>query len=156
MHMRHIWQTRRASARARAVGWAHGARLPHTKSTPSGRTGATLRVARAGGKELEPVPWALTSASRPGEPTLVTVAGELDLQVSAQFDAFLADISGDIDLDFASLTFLDSSGIRVLLQHCQRKTANVRVVAVSDIAYRVFDIMGVLDTLGIPASRRSR
>ncbi len=99
---------------------------------------------------MEPVPWAVSSAPRPGEPTLVTVAGELDLQVSAQFDGFLADISGDIDLDFASLTFLDSSGIRVLLQHCQRKNATVRVVAVSDIAYRVFEIIGALDTLGIP------
>lgn len=58
--------------------------------------------------------------------TVVVLAGELDLATAPELDAYLDEIeTGDgprVVLDLSSLSFMDSTGIRILIRH-HRQTA---------------------------------
>jgi anti-anti-sigma factor len=55
---------------------------------------------------------------------IVSVAGELDLnttqELSRRVDARLAEDAADVTLDLSELTFMDSSGLRLLIELSQR------------------------------------
>jgi stage II sporulation protein AA (anti-sigma F factor antagonist) len=85
----------------------------------------------------------------------VTVGGEIDPETSDMlFGALIAALSVDdvrhVAVDLAHVTFLDASGIGVLLAAQNRALAAgkmLRVCAVAALPLRVLEITGVLDRL---------
>lgn len=101
-----------------------------------------LRVEFAVGSEQKGTSWS------------VSVRGEVDMATSpaleAEFDAVLASAPERVGVDLGEVSFLDSSGIRVLLVVRQRladKDATLTVDRMSDSVRRVLEISGVLETL---------
>ncbi len=94
--------------------------------------------------------WELASSPRPDGSTLVSVAGELDVATAAQLDVVLDRLVGEVEIDCGGLTYIDSSGLRVLLHYCHRDGSTVRLSAISDIIYCVFEMTGVLNVFDIP------
>jgi len=93
-----------------------------------------------------------------GRGVRVTVAGEVDIATSPQLrDACLRAVNegaGDVHLDLAGVTFLDSSGISVLVQAQQRLVALGRgfeLRTVSRPARRVLEIAGLGPAFGLAA-----
>jgi anti-sigma B factor antagonist len=92
------------------------------------------------------------SASRPRPDVgVVRVAGELDGQSSPGLRASIAAAAADgtehLVLDVGGLTFVDSSGIEVLLRARQEASATLHLVGVarSRALHRVLDLFGLLD-----------
>jgi anti-sigma B factor antagonist len=56
------------------------------------------------------------TVARDGDATRLTLRGELDLGTAAQLERALAEANGDVLLDLRGLTFMDSTGVRVLLE----------------------------------------
>jgi anti-anti-sigma factor len=50
------------------------------------------------------------------ESSTLRLSGELDLASSATLDRYLEEIKGPVRLDVARLTFMDSTGLRVILR----------------------------------------
>ena len=93
-----------------------------------------------------------------GRGVVITVAGEVDIATSpALRDACLEavnDGAGDVGLDLDGVTFLDSSGISVLVQARQRLAASGRRLelrAVSRPVRRVLEVAGLGPTFGLEA-----
>ena len=73
-------------------------------------------------------------------------ASTLDEQLSA------VDPAGVTELDCSAVTFCDSSGIRVLILHATRHRdagGTFRIVRLSPVVQRVFDLAGVSELLGV-------
>ena len=71
-------------------------------------------------------------AQRQGRSRHVRLFGELDASSSDELRSVLeplADTQGDIELDCSELTFMDSSGLHVLLSAAQALGADGRVIA---------------------------
>jgi anti-sigma B factor antagonist len=60
--------------------------------------------------------------------TRLTLRGELDLGTAALLEQALADASGNVLLDLRGLTFMDSTGVRVLLEAAERD-GGLRILA---------------------------
>lgn len=60
--------------------------------------------------------------------TRLTLRGELDLGTAAQLEQALAEARGDVLLDLRRLTFMDSTGVRVLLEAAKRGSG-LRIIA---------------------------
>jgi anti-anti-sigma factor len=58
----------------------------------------------------------------------LTLRGELDLGTTGRLEQALAEANGDVLLDLRGLTFMDSTGVRVLLEAAERG-GNLRIVA---------------------------
>jgi anti-sigma B factor antagonist len=89
----------------------------------------------------------------PGGGELV-LSGELDVSTTPSLDAWLrsADTGGVVTLDLAGLTFIDSSGLRVLIQHHQRFESaggRLQLVNVSSRAGRLLEMAGLSDHLHV-------
>jgi anti-anti-sigma factor len=95
-----------------------------------------------------PQPGALSvSVDNDGDLATVTVSGEIDLETSAELGAVLAGLDGDGDvcLDLGEVTYIDSTGLRVLLTARDAAAAgggNLRVSATSSIVARLIEITG--------------
>jgi len=81
-------------------------------------------------------------------PHIVRPPSEIDPSTAAELDQLLAACEAEdvCCVDFADVVFCDSSGIRVLVQHCLRHLeagGTLRVVDVSEKLQRVFTIAGV-------------
>ena len=79
---------------------------------------------------------------------------EIDPATATDLDAQLAaaDPDGSTTIDFSSVTFCDSSGIRVLIQHATKHReagGQFRIIGVDAAVRRVFDLTGVSELLGI-------
>jgi anti-anti-sigma factor len=106
---------------------------------------------------MEPI-YSLETDSQGGA-VRVRLAGEIDVSVADEVHAALTQVVADVQpgahavaLDLSELQFIDSSGIRALLQTVlDARTAEleVSVVAVSDPVRRVLDIAGVSAMLGV-------
>jgi anti-sigma B factor antagonist len=59
--------------------------------------------------------------------TRLTLRGELDLGTAPRLEQALAEASGDVLLDLRGLTFMDSTGVRVLLEAAER--GGLRILA---------------------------
>ena len=84
----------------------------------------------------------------------VRFAGELDLATVAEAEAAVAQARGErtdpLCLDLSELTFLDSSGLHLLLQvhqACRADGCALKVVPGPRSVQRVFDLAGVLEIL---------
>jgi anti-sigma B factor antagonist len=84
---------------------------------------------------------------------VVAVAGEIDMVTAPMLTKTLDEVSGQLLLDLRAVSFMDSSGVRVLAaQRLQRSTDghDCRVVALSPQVRRVLEISGLLDYLEPP------
>ena len=84
----------------------------------------------------------------------VAFEGELDLATVGEAEAAVArarrETPGPLLLDLSGLTFLDSSGMRLVLQidaACRRDSCELSIVPGPHGVQRVFELAGVLGTL---------
>jgi anti-sigma B factor antagonist len=93
------------------------------------------------------------------EQMLLVLHGELDMATESQLhNVAMAQLAAHnptrLRLDLADISFLDSSGIKALLdirQHASNRGIDVEIVAVSRRAARVLTIVGLAEPFGIPA-----
>jgi anti-sigma B factor antagonist len=98
------------------------------------------------------------SSRRDGSAVVIALAGELDLHGAGQLDAelrgLLAGPVTSIEIDAARLDFVDSSGLRSVLQarsEAEAAGASFRIASVSPAVSRVIEIAGLADLL-LPAN----
>lgn len=82
------------------------------------------------------------------------MSGELDVATMSSLDARLraADATGVLTLQLAGLTFIDSSGLRVLIEHHQRFESaggRLQLANVSSRAGRLLEMAGLSDHLHV-------
>jgi anti-sigma B factor antagonist len=80
---------------------------------------------------------------------LAVPQGELDLATAPQLEAVLAAQSGPVAVDQRELSFIDTSGLRVLLEaeaHSRQNGMNLRFIAAQAVR-RLFELAGVPDPL---------
>ena len=78
---------------------------------------------------------------------VVHVGGEIDLATAPRLDACLDAATGGLRIDLSEVTFVDSIGLRVLLDHhrVQRRRGEVfRIVAMSQPVRRLLQLTGLL------------
>lgn len=90
------------------------------------------------------------------ERVMVVPRGELDLATVDQLAAEVDDLVGrgfdTVVLDLRATSFMDSSGVQLLLQQTARPDAHVTLVDGSDQVRRVIDLAGVRDLLPFEAA----
>ena len=84
--------------------------------------------------------------------TVVTVCGEIDLESCAELSAALATLDGErnIALDLGGVSYIDSTGLRVLLtarDTAEKAGGSLRVSTTSNIVARLIEITGATDLL---------
>jgi anti-anti-sigma factor len=98
----------------------------------------------------EPAPFRCDVA-RDGEVVRITLAGELDLATSAEVEPVLRKTDAEQRLlDLSGLTFMDSSGLRLILSAhaaARRDGRSLAIVPGPPAVQRVFQICGVEDEL---------
>jgi anti-anti-sigma factor len=90
----------------------------------------------------------LTITVVPGTPHLVKLLGELDLASAPELRSQLRPLDGDLEVDLAGLTFLDSSGMNALVDvHRDRDARGHRLVirGASGIVLRALTITGLTE-----------
>ena len=95
--------------------------------------------------------------AHPGQAILV-LHGELDMATTSQLqDVAMAQLGvpglATLGLDLADITFLDSSGVSVLVElrnDARERGIDVELLAVSRRAARVLTIVGLAQSFGIP------
>jgi anti-anti-sigma factor len=85
-----------------------------------------------------------------GQPRAFRLIGELDISTAQTLGALLdreVEEHGDISLDLSELTFIDSSGIRVLLRATDQLTGRGRLLLLSPTSSvrHIFSLMGLGD-----------
>jgi anti-sigma B factor antagonist len=85
------------------------------------------------------------------ERVFVIPRGELDLatagQVSEEIDDLVTAGFRAIVLDLRRLSFMGSTGIRLVLHHTRRRDATVQLIDGAEPIRRVFDVVGLRDVL---------
>ena len=89
-----------------------------------------------------------------GTELTITLTGRLDTTTAPQLEAELnASLPGveSLALDFASLEYLSSAGLRVLLaaQKQMNRQGSMKLVHVNEIVKEIFEVTGFLDILTI-------
>ena len=64
--------------------------------------------------------------------TRVVLRGELDLATAPRLEQALADAGADVLLDLRGLTFMDSTGVRLLLEAAESHRPGLRIIAPAD------------------------
>lgn len=87
---------------------------------------------------------------------VVRVSGEVDIQTSPILDSNLQQVLGDgvasIVVDLAEVTFLDSTGLSVLvagLKRCQEAGGTLQVVSPRPHVRRIFEVTGLTDAFQV-------
>lgn len=100
-------------------------------------------------------PFDVQDSVRDGHHTL-SLSGELDLAEATGLETMITRLCGEglkgISLDLSRLTFMDSSGLRVVLhaqQLCRERRYDFLVVPGDGQVLRLFQVAGVIDTLPI-------
>jgi anti-sigma B factor antagonist len=85
---------------------------------------------------------------------VLTLRGEIDISVAtplaAAFDRGLADATTSLIADFADVQYIDSSGLKILVntwRTCEQTGVPFRLVNLRPLVKRVIDIAGLLDML---------
>ncbi|MGH9016763.1 MAG: STAS domain-containing protein [Acidimicrobiales bacterium] len=96
---------------------------------------------------------------RPGEAPVITVAGEIDIQTSPQLEKSLQGIleagSASVFVDLADVTFLDSTGLSVLvgaLQRCREAGGSLRLRSPKPNIRRVLEITGLTEAFQVTST----
>ena len=85
-------------------------------------------------------------------PGTFRLRGELDVAEVAWASARLVPSGGHVVLDCGDLTFIDASGLRLLMavdQACRRGGGRLRIVNPSRCVVRLLELTGVDATLGV-------
>ena len=86
--------------------------------------------------------------------TWLRVAGELDLLTAPELNDALHAAGEDVVLDLRDLTFVDSTGLAVLVAHRRARGASLRIEVPQPSVVRAFVLAGfgeTLDALGLLA-----
>ena len=81
---------------------------------------------------------------------VVCVSGEIDVCSAGSLDRALASVQPPKMVDMSGVSFMDSSGLNVLLAHHRRvaeQSGALQVVAMSQPVERVLEVTGLLQTL---------
>ncbi len=96
------------------------------------------------------IPLRIDTVRRDGSLVLI-VEGELDISTSNLLDEALAwALSTDalsIVVDLHAVSFIDSTGLHVLISHAQKSPRRVRLTSGSPQAQRLFELSGALEYL---------
>lgn len=95
---------------------------------------------------MRPTPFSV-DVHRDGDRTIVTPHGELDLATVGELDGSLRPVTGTIVIDLRELSFVDSTGLRLLLEQTRRADATVQLVDGSAPISRLFELTGLRDAL---------
>jgi anti-anti-sigma factor len=102
-----------------------------------------------------PHPFSATKAERDGE-SLVTLSGELDMATAPDLATVLASLMGQgpdqVILDLSALSFIDSSGIAVLVASQHKMIEHGRHLTLHGArphAMKVFEIAGLVEFLNV-------
>ena len=90
---------------------------------------------------------------------VVCVSGEIDMNSAKSLDRALAAVEPPTMIDMREISFMDSSGLNVLLAHYRRLAEQgdaIRVVAMSRAVERVLEVTGLLRTLTDDSTRLVR
>lgn len=83
--------------------------------------------------------------------SILLVRGDLDVAVGVEFVAAVdralaaAGAPARVDIDLGGVEFIDSSGLRALLQLQQNHGERVRISTMSDVVKRLLELTGTLD-----------
>jgi anti-anti-sigma factor len=88
----------------------------------------------------------LTAAHAERGTCRLTLRGELDLATTALLEQALGEAGDDVLLDLRGLTFMDSTGVRALLEAAERNGPRLRIIAPESGDVRV-----TIDETGIAA-----
>lgn len=88
------------------------------------------------------------------DPTVVVAEGQIDSHTSTALDDALSTMSpgGTISVDLSAVTFVDSSGLRVLVRAHKRQLGgggHLTILAPSEPVQRLLDITGLTSELQI-------
>ena len=82
--------------------------------------------------------------------TVVALSGELDLATAQELDTYLDDVTTDdgprVVLDMSGLTFMDSTGIRILIRHhrqTEERGGRLAIAAPQPIVAKALKITGL-------------
>ena len=81
--------------------------------------------------------------------TYVTVAGEIDLANHGELERTLQQLGADrrhVELDLRGVTFIDSSGLAMLMrmrEHCAAQGGNLVLNGMSERVRRLFELVGI-------------
>jgi anti-anti-sigma factor len=102
--------------------------------------------------EAQPAPIAVTGLTGADGELVITIAGELDMSnvdvARNRLDGFLAAGPTSIVVDLAELTFMDSSGIALLIQTASR-VEHLSLRHVPGLVERVLEATGVAQLLAV-------
>jgi anti-sigma B factor antagonist len=101
------------------------------------------------------------SVSQMEDRCLMVLSGELDVSTAPLFRDYLVNVTGDLVtdlvLDIGLLTFIDSTGLSLLISEDKRRSArgsSLTIFSPTPMARRLFDISGLTSVLSIvPANR---
>jgi anti-anti-sigma factor len=95
------------------------------------------------------------AVERNGNGTVVRVTGEIDLATAPRLEECLLQLDGQpIAVDFSTVTFMDASGIRVLLTAQQRAGNGAFTLrGVQPAQIRLLEITGVADCFNLDFDR---
>jgi anti-anti-sigma factor len=79
----------------------------------------------------------LTVAPDPHGGRRLTLRGELDLATAGRLEETLSEVGTPVVLDLKGLTFMDSTGVRVLLEAAERAGERLRIIPPVDGDARV-------------------
>ncbi len=87
---------------------------------------------------------------------MAVLNGEFDFSNSTQIRAWLHDFcqtrSGNIDLDLAKVSYIDSSGLAVLIElrkHLRTQNRTIRISSASEQVRKLFSLTQIGDLFGI-------
>ena len=89
-----------------------------------------------------------------GTGSRVVITGELDFVNTQRFASRLESLRPPVVLDLSGVTFLDSSGIDALVAAHRRFGSELAVRGVPPRCWRLFELTGLDDLLGIEAHGR--
>ena len=96
------------------------------------------------------VAFKVTSETSAGGATIVAVAGEVDLATAPELRAALMAVPGDLTVDMAEVSFMDSTGLSALItaqKHTVGSGHRFTVTNESDLVARTMELTGLYDVL---------
>ena len=97
---------------------------------------------------MEQTPTFDVNVSRDGRFDVVSVRGEIDLVTAPLLKESFVGLGSQIIVDLRAVSFMDSSGLAVLLeQKAEMDTGALRIVADGPAVLRLFELSGLTDLL---------
>jgi anti-anti-sigma factor len=92
-------------------------------------------------------PWSHGLSDQRAGPAALRIFGDLDAQAHEALAEALNATSGPITLDLAEVGFMDSSGLRVIVQRLN--TGPVTIQSPNQQIMRLFELCGLIDVDGL-------